>query len=274
MAFHHTADCGLVLTSSCVGLARAGELEFESEGSELFAFDDETQDAYARGLVLLNEGEPVAALARFQTAQVENPWRRHVAVATAVVADMLGQSEECEAACRIGLHHVPGDATLLYHLALALLRQGRDAEALETAGQALDADPDLFSARLLRAMLHLAARRYGAARRDLQLARKVEPRIEDEAHDLARNLAGMLAARTLLLCTGAAAVLAGVILTLLGIAGGELVLAGATAGLVLAWLIARRVVRQVVAPERLQRVRLSPPEGLGVRGPRFEDIVN
>lgn len=273
VAFHHTADCGLVLTSTGPGAA-PDPVEFKDEGPELQLFERHAEDPYALGMALLNEGDPTAALKRFQAAQLANPWRRHIAVATSVVADMLAQPEESEAACRIGLHHFPGNATLLFHLALALTRQGRLAEARTATEQALASEAGLFAPRALLALLELKERRYGACRRHIQRALAADARADDDAVALLGHVRAMLRARLVLFGTALAALLIGVLLTGLDVAGGGALLAFSVAASGISWAVSRRLLDQLVVDERLRRVRLLPPEGLGNRGPRFDDILN
>ena len=269
VAFHHTADCGLVLTSTHDG-SRQDAVELAEDAPEAHVFEEQRDDPYGVGMALLNAGEPDAALKRLQAAQVGSPWSRHVAVSTAVVADMLGQAEEAEVACRMGLHHFPGDPTLRYHLGLSLTRQYRIAEAMDAVGQG----GELFGTALLRSLLLLARSRPRAASIELRRSQELDSRQDHEAEALVRNIRAMLRARTALLSTGVVAVVIGLVLTVAGVHGGTVLLGCAAAGLGISWLLARRLLLQVVSRERLERLRLLPPEGLGARGPRLDDVVN
>ena len=269
VAFHHTADCGLVLT--CTGDGRRSDpIHLDGDVSEAQLYASEPDDPYAVGMALLNTGEPGAALKRLQAAQSANPWRRHVAIATAVVADMLGELEEAEVACRLGLHHFADDETLRYHLGLALTRQNRYAEALDALGEG----GELFGSAVLRGLVLLAVGRIAEGRAEFDRSVALDTREDQEARGLVRNLRAMLRARRWLLATGVLAVTIGIALVGFGVPGGAVFMGCAATGLAGAWLLARRLLGQVVSAERLARLRLLPPEGLGARGPRIDDVAN
>jgi len=183
---------------------------------------------------------------------------------------MLGELEEAEVACRLGLHHFQDDETLRYHLGLALTRQNRYAEAIEALGQG----GELFGSAVLRGLVLLAEGRVAEARSELDRSISLDAREDREARSLVRNLRAMLRARRWLLATGVFALLIGVALMVYGVPGGVGLLGCASAGLAASWLLARRLLGQVVSPQRLARLRLLPPEGLGARGPSIDDVAN
>jgi hypothetical protein len=89
-------------------------------------------DPLHAGVRALYDGKPADALRSFELGMEAQPARAALAQAAAVVALVEGESERAEFAARFGRLSRPGDALLGYVLGLALLRQGRaaDAEAL------------------------------------------------------------------------------------------------------------------------------------------------
>lgn len=261
VAFHHTGDCGLVL--SCQGEHASAALGPIDQEPFLDA-EAVPGDAYAHGLRLLAEGESVQALERFEAAVQASPFRRPAILAVCVVADLCGRPDSAETAARIGVNSFPSDAVVRYHLGLALARRGELEPACEQLERTLSLRPDLTAARLLLGAV-LAQRRSWRA---VALLRGI-PSVEVEEQALARTLLVGLVARALLLAT---LPLAAVLAVGAGwLASVWLACAALVAGLAALALIA--AIRVAVVAGDLRRLRIPAPEGLGSRGPRLDDVV-
>ena len=165
LAFHHTADCGLVLTSTATVALPEPPAEEEGQPIEQYLLGRGGADPFDEGLQQLASGQSEGALARFERAVRENPLHRRAYVAAAVVSDALGQLENAELIAQMGLHHFEGDSVLLYHLGLARFRRGELAGAREALEQSLAHSPQVFPSRFLLAALLLAGGHYREAQR-------------------------------------------------------------------------------------------------------------
>lgn len=134
VAFHHTADCGLVLTGrpedvssgDHPGLMRIAEIPaLIYEG---YHGDDPLRDA-AR---LLRAGRRREALESYLALYQQNPWRRQAAVAAAAIADSLSLFRDAETVTVMAQRYFPDDADVAYQLGLARLRLG-DIDGVEGA---------------------------------------------------------------------------------------------------------------------------------------------
>ncbi len=266
VAFHHTADCGLVLT--CMGEHAAGAVEADRAADEiLFSEPERLDDPYASGLRLLSEGDAAAALSRFEAAISECAFRRQALVAACVVADMLGRPDSAETSARIGVHNFPDDRVLRYHLALSLVRGGSLDDGLEVLEQTLKLSKDLGPARLLRALVW--AHR-GDQRAPAELAAAERTVTDVDGKRLAARVRRALHARkivcVLVPLTLVAAALTGWFSSIpLGIVAVTL-----SAASIATALVARAGLAEVLRPRCF---RIVPPEGLGARGPRMDDVV-
>jgi len=160
IGFHHTADCGLILTGGDavdgpsvkteVGGARAVADDIEWLGFAAVE-DDPLQAAFSA----LRRGRLSDALLQFGQAYEAQPFRRAAYVGAGVVADQLGAFDAAETAALMGIRYLPADPLLRHHLALVHLRHGRPHEALG----ALDAQPTGVQAmdctRLLRGLAEM-----------------------------------------------------------------------------------------------------------------------
>ncbi len=134
ISFHHTADCGLVLT----GQGNSGvtkEPVVEQAGAQVpevelgWTESDRATDPLRRAMTQLRHGDRDAALESFAEAYEKNHFRRAAYIGAAVVADQLGEHLEAETAALMGGHYFPDDPVIHYHLAVARLRRGDLAEA-------------------------------------------------------------------------------------------------------------------------------------------------
>ena len=184
MAFHHTADCGLVLTGQGGGYSAqdAGSSEEEEPQVDPHWLEDADHDPLRDGMSLLRRGERQQALRRFVQAYERNHFRRAAYVGAAVVADQLGEHVEAETAALMGSRYFPEDAVLHYHLAVARLRRGALVEAGEalTLVESLEGGHRTYATGLLGALLLLLQGSEWAARRRLaSLPEEAEPEDAD-----------------------------------------------------------------------------------------------
>lgn len=281
VAFHHSADCGLVMTGQGGSLGRPAWTPITEDGDDEDGPSDLSEipmeepfegDRVAEGVRLLTDGEPEHALQRFEQALSEAPFRRTAAVAVAALGDVLGQPGTSEMAARVGLHYAPDDAVLRYHLGLALLRQDDIAPARAELERAVRLRGELFPAHYLRAML-------GVRRRDRQLladaliAAEASARPED-AHLLpALHRLRWLGYGELAFALASALALVGVLgLLVVGVERFFSPLLASSACFALLALACNRLLSRLTGPDALRRLRLAPPEAVGSRGARLDDF--
>jgi len=141
LAFHHTVDCGLILT------ARAGEgdpLEKVS-GEEVTA--DLTPTPWEEALEVIRRGDFEEGMARCRDVIGSQPWHRRAYIAGAVLAAALRRFFDAEDFALLGSHYFPEEAVLHYYTGLARYRLGRLDEAEQALRTALELSPTLASAR-------------------------------------------------------------------------------------------------------------------------------
>jgi hypothetical protein len=158
LAFHHTGDCGMILT------ARAGEFaELEGlkgvgeEPEDLSTPWDEVADA-------LRRGDHADACVRCRDLVEDQPYHRRAYLTGAVLALGTDQPHEAEDFALVGSRYFPDDALMRFYVALARDAQGRGAEVDAELVEALNLNPGLAIARLYAVVRDVRAGRYGAAR--------------------------------------------------------------------------------------------------------------
>ena len=130
VAFHHTSDCGLVLTGSGEGLAATGQpLSLVGWPQEVSGLKSE--EAFHLGVQALSNGDARGAMVHFDLAIAQNPYRHQLHACVVAVCDYLDRPEELAIAVRVGLHYFPASATLHYMSALACFRF-KDWRGVET----------------------------------------------------------------------------------------------------------------------------------------------
>ncbi len=263
VAFHHTADCGLILTG--VGEA-VRSAPAKREGDRLVRVGGRNDDSYRRGLRSLAVGDVDGALEMFLQSMGDKPYFRKAYVAAAVLSDQVRKWSEAEAATRMGLHYFPGDPVLNYHFGLARFRQGHHEEARVALLAALEARPAIFPARYLLGLIDLVEGRLLSAGRHLRLAAGLpRPRRDKDAGHL-RQLRAWLRSHALLLGLGVAVAAVGAVQVGLGSpGGGSMLLAGLIAAVGAEALFRVRMGR-LCRDVRFRDVRLRPPEGLRAEG--------
>jgi tetratricopeptide (TPR) repeat protein len=258
VAFHHSADCGLVLTGQKGAVKEfVADLDDPVGEIDLSWMEEraEAADLLREGMALLRQGRREDALARFVQAYEDNHYRGAAYIGAAVVADQLGQFAQAEAAARMGTHYFPDDAALVYHLALAQLRQGDVAGAEQALAKSEGLDAGRYHFDVLRGVLALRRGDVRAGRRQLVSALAAPDDADADLLSAHRWLVSHLRARGALVTLGAALALAGGALALV-VGAWWLVLAGTGAAMVPAVHFVWR--RQLLAT-------LELPGGKGLR---------
>ncbi len=266
LAFHHTADCGLVLTGTgAPGIAAPGLDEHaNAEEIDQYLLGRSWDDPFEAGLRALGGGHSEEALAYFERTLKKNPLHRRAYVAAAVVADSLGQLENAELLARMGLHSFPDDPVIFYHLGLARFRQGDFTGSREALESALSRTPDMFPARFLLASLLLAESRYAEARVAFEAASDCARPEDSEALQFVEQLERHLSLRRLGFGTSAALLAGGVVLLFLHLPLGLLTLGVAAAVMAVSFLSFRRSLAQLLSGDGARSFRLAPPENPAV----------
>jgi len=169
VAFHHTADFGLVLAGAADAAAALAR-PFEAPEMDALLEGPEQGRPQLDALSRLRRGDAQGALRVFEQAYERHPYRRSAYLGAAVVADQLGHFEAGALAAQMGSHYFPGDSGLAWHLAVAQLRLG-DLDAAECAldrARALRADEHAVC--VLQGLIALRRSRLGQGRRELARA--------------------------------------------------------------------------------------------------------
>jgi hypothetical protein len=208
IAFHHTTDCGLILTGS-TRVQDAPEGELKTEDLDLSWADEEVVqiDRLDEALVLVRKGLFEAALERFVSAYSQQHYQRTAYLGAAVIGDLLGRDEEAETAAIMGTRYFPGDPALQYHHALNRLRAGAHADARRALGACSDWSNGRGSVALLQGLIALDT---GRLRSGEALLKKIVPSAFGTDTHLVQALRwflAQLAARRLLRLTAAVAIL-------------------------------------------------------------------
>ncbi len=205
-ACQRSPDLGLILAG--VGTWNGPGIELDMTPEPAIA-PEGGGDPWREGTRALHDGDPVAALVRFEAGMDANPGRRILPQSAALLALLGRQSERAEFAARYGILHNPADRLLHYLLAVSLLHQRREEEALVVVRGFEGTDP-LFS--LVRGALALRDRRWLLAWRELSKTSAEAPEdawfIQRTASDLRRagaHALGNVALAAVALALGVAA---------------------------------------------------------------------
>lgn len=187
LAFHHTADCGFVLTG------RGGDYEsFVQPALDESPVDLETTgapSAWDTVLDLIRKGDYEGGLHRCREIVVDQPYHRSAYVGGAMLASYLGKHWVGDELAEIGSRYFPNDGPLQYYLGLCRSRLGRRAEAEAALVRAVELAPDLACARGVLVTERLRQGRYVEAIRVLRQRRGVVPddrRVESDLKLLER----------------------------------------------------------------------------------------
>ena len=262
VAFHHTADCGLILSRQAATHEALSDAAPSPDDAGWDEGDGAADDPVRDAMVLLRKGRALDALGLLEAAYEAHPFRRSAYMAAVVVADQLGEHARGETAALMGSRYFPDDRLLSYHLAAARLRR-RDPDGAEAALEPMRADHDGVAAvRLLRAIVLLERGRLGPGGRGLRDAARRAAGNSD-VEQAARMLRLQLLARRLLRVAGAALGLAAMLAWVQGPQMASL-LALPAAGL---WWGAHRLWRRQLgaslAGPGSDGLRLATPGALG-----------
>jgi hypothetical protein len=170
LAFHHTMDCGFVLTG------RGGDFAaFVPHRDESLPPVEVAPTPWDELLETVRRGDHDAAVRRCRELVREQPWHRHAYVAGALLSTAHGDHLSGEDLAFVGTRYFPSDGVLRYYLALCRLRLGRAPEGEAGLREALALAPDVAAARLLLALLLVRSRRGREAGRLLRDGERVEP---------------------------------------------------------------------------------------------------
>lgn len=249
VAYHHTADCGFLLTGRAADCESLGASASESGPSTV----DLTPTPWDEVLEIVRKGDHEAALRRCKELVAEQPWHRNAYVAGAMIAAYLGEYGQGEDLAQIGARYFPKDGLLAYYLGACLLRQGRVEDGVAALARAVAASPELVAARAMLVVHHLQTGREGLARTLLAGRAGVVPddrRVDAELAMLEQWLrwrTWTLAAGAVLAALGAASVLA------VGPAGLLLVTPGVAVA-TLGWVAFRHELQAVHGRQRFEEL--------------------
>ena len=143
LGFHHTADCGLMLT------ARGGDIEAieEVRGELLDPVERAGRTPWDELVELLRTEPPDHAVDRCHQMVEEQPYHRRAYLAGAALCLTLGDAITAEDFALVGSRYFPDDGLMRHYLARARFEQGRYDEAAQDAEQALALAPEVMAAR-------------------------------------------------------------------------------------------------------------------------------
>lgn len=265
IAFHHSGDCGFVLTGRADDVADLAALAPDTEDAP--GGDPTSWDEVAS---FVRRGDLPTAFLRCRWILEGQPWHRDAYAAGAMLALALRRPDEAEDLAFVGTRYFPRDGLLLHYLGIARLHQDRLVEAEVALRQALRCEPELLVARSAWALVLWRLGRKFAAVRALVApgpTGKAPAGQEIVAHaGLATALVRVCAAASLGVLAGlGAALLVGV----QGVAAWPSLLAiGLVAVACASWLRAgmdaasERVYHEEVVQglQRIERRRLAPAE--------------
>ncbi|MBT3220016.1 MAG: hypothetical protein HN348_13080 [Proteobacteria bacterium] len=147
LAFHHTTDCGFVLTG------RGAEFAALTGPRE----DEDTVDMgptpWDGVLEVIRRGEYEVALERCREIIAEQPWHRNAYVAGAMLSAFLERYVDTEEFAILGSRCFPKDGLLQHYFAVSDLHQNRPEKAKKGLLQAMELDATLLAPRVLLAVL-------------------------------------------------------------------------------------------------------------------------
>ena len=171
VAFHHSADYGMVLSGSGATAHQAsGRTVEQGAESEL----DAPPAAHANALERLSRGDYEGALRAFERSYEHEHYRRTAYLGAAFVADQLGAFGRAGLAAEMGSRYFPDDPSMAWHLAVARLRQGQLAGAYLALARAQAVEADPHAVLLLRAILALLDGHNRTGARLLERARHLD----------------------------------------------------------------------------------------------------
>jgi len=179
IAFHHSVDCGFVLTGRGADLQRFVRSRGRSQRVDV------APTPWDEVLEVIRKGDYEAALRRCRTLVKQQPYHRNAYVAGAMLANFLGDHHLAESLARLGAHYFPRDGALQYYLGVALLRIEHD-EAASRLALAVELAPEMVAARALLAVLYTESGRRQEALSVMQIPADVKPDDRRAASELHR----------------------------------------------------------------------------------------
>ena len=176
LAFHHTVDCGFVLTGQGSEFDNVLPAPVDSQTNI-----DLSPTPWDEVLDLLRRGAHEIALARCQAIVDEQPWHRSAYVAGAMLATVLGEQHAAEELALLGSRYFPDDGLLKHLLGLARIGQGRVDEGEQALVEALRCEPGLVAARTALVVSRVQRRDFSGAA--ALLAARVGVRADDARAD-------------------------------------------------------------------------------------------
>ena len=251
IAFHHTVDCGFVLTGRAADFPTTVSAATDSKPVEV------ATSPWDEALEMVRKGDHEAALRRCRQLVKEQPWHRNAYVAGSMLAAFLGEYVAGEDLALLGSRYYPNDGTLKYYLGLCRARLGRHEDAEVALRDSVKLTPSLVSARTLLVVELLQRRRHREAGELLTEGREVEPD-DKRAHAELMQLEQWIGWRRWMVRGGAVAVVVSTVMLwlstgtmqLMAIVGG--VLGFGLAGL--AWFAFRRQLESIVARQRFEEI--------------------
>ncbi|MFT4976227.1 MAG: Flp pilus assembly protein TadD [Myxococcota bacterium] len=206
VAFHHSADCGLILTGQ--GSSRLLPLRAAETTDHMLA-EPPLADLVQQGLLRLQEGDHAGALRQFTAAYETNHYRWGAYIGAAALAEQLGRYEDVEMTAVMGEHYFPSDPVLRYFLAVARLRQG-DGEGAAAALRDLQTEPAVspYARQLIDGLIALTQNRMRRGRRLIRSAQPAAGQQDSVLIPTQRWVRAQLAARNLLMAFAASVALA------------------------------------------------------------------
>ncbi|MCO4743281.1 MAG: hypothetical protein KC912_00740 [Proteobacteria bacterium] len=241
VAFHHTADCGLVITARAEAIEALERWQAEEE-----AWVDTEPTPIQLLLETIRKQEYRGAVRQAEEMVAEQPWHRDAYVAGGIVAAHLRDGFSAEEFGLVGSKYFPEDADLHYLAGVGRALQGRRADALGSLERSLELDPSDASARVYQVSLLLDSGQFSSASRMLRAHEGNDRRLTLLAAVVAFRWMVMTVLPASALLLGAVAISTQLFFALFAATG----LTIATALLVYAW----PPLHQLVVPQRIESV--------------------
>jgi hypothetical protein len=188
IAFHHTADCGLVLTASGRQIEETADLAdfffLDHPGEGPFLPVGGNKDAFQRGIRALSVGDADGSMVHFEHAIAENPYRQKAHACVVAVTDYLERPQETEIATRAALHYFPKDPDLHYMQAVAHYKMRSPVLAHQALQETVRLQGETERSRALGLRIHIQQKNWLSA---LQGSLRPVDKPNDAVADLLRH---------------------------------------------------------------------------------------
>ncbi len=208
LAFHHTVDCGFVLSGRASDFEAFVGARHEQPRVEL------APTPWDEVLEIVRKGDYEAGLSRCRQLVGEQPYHRNGYVMGAMLACFLGDSVVAEDIAMLGSRYFPKDGAIHYYLGLAQGRLGLAEEGERSLRHAIEVAPQLVAARIALGVQYLHQGMSGDARGVLSLPRDVQPDDRRAAAEVER-LHQWMRWRGHMWAVGAALLISSVVVTVL-----------------------------------------------------------